>query len=254
MKIAVLVKQVPDTAASIKASGSSISEGGIKWILSPFDENALEAALKIKEGSPDSLITAVSFGPDRVSEALKTAYAFGVDHAVHIKNNDSSPLDVSFTAVILGNYLKKNTFDLILTGHTAIDSQSSMAPSMISEILSCSLINNSLEINIEGNGVRVKREMEEGTSVMKSNFPVVVSATKNLNNPRYPNIKMVMASKKKQIETLESAEFEEGARRIEIVSVENPPQRPQGRIIEGESPARKAEELVKALREEAKVI
>ena len=255
MKIFVLVKQVPDTETSIKVSGSSIAESGVKWIISPFDENAIEGALKLKEAAGgDSTITAVALGPDRVVEALRTAYAFGADKAVHLKDDSTSVLDVSYNAGVLGNFLKNEAPDIIMAGHTAIDSQSSMVPSMISETLGCSNINNALEISVENNTVRVKREIEGGTAVMESPFPAVITAAKNLNSPRYPSLKGIMAAKKKQIETKSADEFSAGIPKIEIVSMELPPPRPPGRIIDGASPAEKAAELVKALREEAKVI
>ncbi|MDH5657357.1 MAG: electron transfer flavoprotein subunit beta/FixA family protein [Spirochaetia bacterium] len=255
MKIFVLVKQVPDTETSIKVSGNSISESGIKWIISPFDEHAIEGALKIKEqAGGNSTITAVSLGPDRVVEALRTAYAFGADYVVHLKDDATSPLDISLAAAVLGNYLKAESPDLILTGHIAIDSQSSMVPAMIAEYLGCPNINNAVEITVEGDSVQVKREVEGGTAKMESKTPVVITAAKNLNSPRYPNLKGIMAAKKKPIDTKPAEDYASGAVKVEVVSLELPPPRPAGRIIDGASPAEKAAELVKALRDEAKVI
>jgi electron transfer flavoprotein beta subunit len=255
MKIFVLVKQTPDTETSMKLSGTSINESGVKWIISPFDENAIEGALKIKEKvGGDTTITAVALGPDRVTESLRTAYAFGADRAVHIKDDVTSVIDVSYNASVLGNYLKTESPDIILAGHTAIDSQSSMVPGMISEILCCANINNANEITVENNTVRVKREIEGGSAVMKSPLPVVITAAKSLNTPRYPSLKGIMAAKKKQIETKSADEFSAGVPKIEIVSMELPPPRPPGRIIDGATSSEKAEKLVKALREEAKVI
>jgi electron transfer flavoprotein beta subunit len=199
-------------------------------------------------------ITAVSLGPDRVQEALRTAYALGVDKAVQIKDDSYNVLDVNYTAHVLAAYLKQLNPDLILAGHIAIDSQSSMVPAMIAQILGCPNINNAVSIEINGSTVKVKREIEGGTGEMTASGMVVITAAKNLNDPRYPSLKGIMASKKKQIEVIDAGSLGVNAPKIEIVSLEPPPPRPPGRIIEGETPEDKAKELVRLLREEAKVI
>jgi len=254
MNIAVLIKQVPDTETRLKVSDTSIVETGIKWIVSPFDEHALEAALQLKEKNEGSTITAISLGPDRVVEALKTAFAFGVDRAVHIKDDAYNVLDISYTAAALAGYLKTESFDLILTGHTAIDSQSSMVPAMIAESLDCPNINQAVGIAVNGSEIDVKRDIEGGTAHMVSPFPVVVTATKGLNQPRYPSLKNVMAAKKKQPEQVAAESVAGEIRKIEVISMELPPARPPARIIEGDSAAAKAAELARALKDEAKVI
>ncbi|MBE7439581.1 MAG: electron transfer flavoprotein subunit beta/FixA family protein [Spirochaetales bacterium] len=251
MKIYVLVKQVPDTETNLKIAGAGINEAGVKWIVSPFDEHALEAALRLKEKTGGT-VTAVSLGPDRVVETLRTAYALGVDHAVHLKDDSYNVLDVSYAAAVLADYLKAEGADLILTGHIAIDSQSSMVPAMIAEHLGCANINSCVELNVDGTNVDAKREIEGGTARMKTTLPVVITAAKNLNDPRYPSLKGLMAAKKKQIETKPAASV--SVARIEVVSLELPPARPAGRIIDGDSPEAKATQLVQALRNEAKVI
>lgn len=253
MNIFVLVKQVPDTETQIKTSGAGINEAGIKWIVSPFDEHALEEALRQKEKTGAS-VTAVTLGPERCTEALRTAYALGVDKAVHIKDDSYNVLDLGYTAATLAAYLKEAGADLILAGHIAIDSQSSMVPSMIAQHLGVASINNAIELNIDGDKVSVKREIEGGTATMESSVPVVITAAKGLNEPRYPSLKGIMASKKKQIETKEVSELSIEAARVEVLGMEPPPPRPPGRIIEGDSVEAKAAELVKALREEVKVI
>ncbi len=253
MKICVLVKQVPDTETRIKISGTGIDESGIKWIVSPFDEHALEEALRLKEKTGGE-VTAVSLGPDRVIEALRTAYALGVDNAIHLKDDTYNVLDVSYAASVLAAFLKAGGFDIILSGHIAIDSQSSMVPAMIAELLGCANVNNAIEVSVEAGKVTVKREIEGGTAKMSGPTPVVITAAKDLNDPRYPSLKGIMASKKKKIDTQPADTSAAQAPRVQVVSLEMPPPRPPGRIIEGDSPEAKAAELTKSLREEIKVI
>ncbi len=253
MKIYVLVKQVPDTETSIKVSGAGIAEAGIKWIVSPFDENALEEALRLKEKTGGT-ITAVSLGPDRVVDALRTAYALGADSAIHIKDDSYNVLDVSYAATALGKFLEAEKPDIVMTGHNAIDSQSSMVPAMIAEIMGCTLITSALQVSAEGGKITARKEIEGGSAKIESATPVVITATKSLNDPRYPSLKGIMASKKKQVEVKPVDSLGVTAAKVEVASLEPPPPRPPGRILAGDSPEAKAKDLVKALREEAKVI
>ena len=255
MKIYVLVKQVPDTETNIKIDGAKVGESGVKWIVSPFDEHALEESLRLKDKTGGT-ITAVALGPQRCQEALRTAYALGVDNAVHIKDDSYDVLDVSYAAGVLASFLKAEGADIVLAGHIAIDSQSSSVPAMIAEAMGCANINNAIELSLDGDKVRAKREIEGGTAIMTTTKPVVVSAAKNLNDPRYPSLKGIMASKKKKIEERAVADVLGGATvpRITVVSLEAPPARPAGRVLDGADPKAKAAALVKVLREEAKVI
>lgn len=253
MNIFVLVKQVPDTETKIKVSGSGIDDSDIKWIVSPFDEHAIEEALKIKTATGGT-VTAVSLGNDRVIEALRAALAMGADKAVHLKDDNYNVLDVGYAASVLGSYLKGASADLILTGHIAIDSQSSMTPSMIAAHLECANINNAVEVTVNGSHIKVKREVEGGTAIMETDTPVVISAAKKLNEPRYPSLKGKMAAKKIKPEVVDVASLNVQTAKVEIVSIELPPPRPPGRIIEGETAQERAATLVKLLREEAKVI
>ncbi len=255
MKIAVLVKQVPDTETQIagKISGNRIDENGIKWIVSPFDEHAIEEALKIREQHKAEVV-AISLGPDRVQEALRTAYALGVDCVIHIKDDTYNTLDVNYTSQILAACLKQENPDIILTGHIAIDSQSSMVPGMIAQILNIPNINNAIKVEISNNKAKVTREIEGGTADVEADLPVLLTATKKLNDPKYPSLKGILAAKKKQIQVVDAKSLGVNPPKIEILSIEPPPPRPPGRIIEGQSPEEKAKELVRFLREEAKVI
>lgn len=255
MKIAVLVKQVPDTETQIsgKISGNQINEAGIKWIVSPFDEHALEEAIRIKEKHKAEVI-AISLGPDRVQEVLRTAYALGVDRVAHLKDDSYNVLDVHYAAQVLAAFLKQESPDIIFTGNIAIDSQSSMVPTMIAQILNIPSIINAIKVEINGNKVKITREIEGGTADVETEMPVLITATKKLNEPKYPPLKGILAAKKKTINVVNVSSLGVNPPKIEIVSLEPPPPRPPGRIIDGATPEDKAKELVRLLREEAKVI
>ena len=253
VKIIVLIKQVPDTETRIKIKGPSIDDTGVKWITSPFDEHALEEALRQREKAGAEIL-AVSLGPERCKEALRNAYALGVDKAIHIKDENYNVLDVSYTAEVIAKYLEGIEAGVILCGHIAIDSQSSMVPAMIAERLGIANVNNAVELKIEGDKVKIRREIEGGRAIVETSLPVLVTAAKDLNDIRYPSLKGIMAAKKKQIESIDIASLGVEKGKLELLSIDPPPARPPGRVIDASSPEAKAKELVKALREEVKVI
>ena len=253
MKVLVLVKQVPDTEANIKPQGSGISEGGIKWIISPYDEFAIEEGLKIREKNGGEVI-AVSVGPDRVVEALRTSYAMGVDKAVHIKTDDYQTLDSYYTSTLLAEFAKSENPDVIIGGRQSIDSDSSQVVIQIAEYLGIPHMALTLKLDIDGSNARATREVEGGTAEVEAALPVAVTAQKGLNEPRYPSLKGIMTAKKKPVDVKTPADLGAPAGSIEVVSIESPPPRAEGRILEGSDPAQLAAQLVKALREEAKVI
>ena len=255
MKIVVLIKQVPDTETRLNidsTSGNSIDETGIKWITSPFDENGIEEAIRQRDKT-GAEVHAVSLGPERVKDALRSAYVLGVDIATLIKDDSYNALDINYASAVLASYIKTLNADIIFTGHTAIDSQSSMVPAMIACHLGIPNVNNAIEVHIDGNKAKIHREIEGGKAVMELELPTLISAAKDLNDVRYPSLKGIMAAKKKEIEIIEVASLGVELKPIEIVSIDLPPARPSGRIIEGDSAEVKATDLVKSLREEVKV-
>ena len=255
MKIFVLIKQVPDTETRVKLDGKGINESNIKWIISPFDEHAIEEAI-LQKAKTQAETTVITLGPSRCVSALRTAFAMGIENGVHIQDDSYNVLNTSYTAAILAAYLKQASPDIVFTGHTAIDSQSAIVPSMIAQHLGISNINNAVEVNVKDTSVEVKREFETGLGIISSPLPVVISAAKSLNNPRYPSLKGIMSAKKKEIKVVEASSLglENTNLHIEIESLELPPPRPPGRVIEADDSQGKASILVKALREEAKVI
>jgi len=253
MKIVVLVKQVPDTETNIKVGDKAINESGVKWITSPYDEFAIEEGIRIREKSGGEVI-AVSLGPDRVIEALRNAYAMGVDRAVHIKVDDYVTFDSTYTSELIANFIKSENADIVLGGRQSIDTDSSQVVLQVAERLGIAHIAMALEITIADKTVTAKREIEGGTEVIETLLPVAVTAQKGLNEPRYPSLKGIMSAKKKPIETKKAEELGATASKLEVVSLEPPPPRIAGRKLEAADAQSYASQLVKALREEAKVI
>jgi electron transfer flavoprotein beta subunit len=253
MKIVVLVKQVPDTETNIKVGDKSINEAGIKWIISPYDEFAIEEGIRIREKSGGEVI-AVSVGPDRVVDALRTAYAMGVDKAVHIKADDYNTFDSAFTSEVLAAFAKAEGAELVIGGRQSIDTDSSQVAIQIAERMGAAHIAMALKLDIDGKTVKATKEIDGGTANVETSLPVVVTAQKGLNEPRYPSLKGIMTAKKKPIDTKTPADFGVSAGKIEVVGLEPPPPRIAGRKLEAADAAGYAQQLVKALREEAKVI
>ncbi|MCC5815616.1 MAG: electron transfer flavoprotein subunit beta/FixA family protein [Leptospira sp.] len=253
MKIVVLVKQVPDTETNIKVGDKTINEAGIKWIISPYDEFAIEEGIRIREKSGGEVI-AVSVGPDRVVEALRTAYAMGVDKAVHIKVDDFNTFDSGYTSEVLASFAKAEGADLVIGGRQSIDTDSSQVAIQIAERMGAAHIAMALKLEISDKTVKATKEIDGGTAEVETSLPLVVTAQKGLNEPRYPSLKGIMTAKKKPIDTKTPADLGVSAGAVEVVSLEPPPPRIAGRKLEASDAADFASQLVKALREEAKVI
>lgn len=256
MNIYACIKQVPDTEASILIKdGKSIQEATIKWIVSPYDEYAIEEALKLKEKIPGSTVTAVCLGPERVQNALRTALAMGADKAVHIESN--SYLDDQNTARALAVVIKADTtFGVIFTGKQAIDNDSYQLHILLAENLAIPVATNVTAFAVEGQKVEVQREIDEGAKEMiQMSIPCVVAAAKGLNTPRYASMMGIMKAKKTEIKkiTLSEIGISETQNKVQLLKLSAPAEKPQGRIIPGE-PADAVRELVRLLREEAKVL
>lgn len=251
MKIAVCVKRVPDTETRIKiaADGKSIDEAGVKFVLNPYDEFALEEALRIKERLGGvAEVTAITLGPDSAQETLRTALAMGADRAVHLVASRQVP-DPLVAARALTAELRSGGYDLVLCGKLAIDDYSHAVGSMIGELLGIPSVSGVARLEIEQNRGRAEREVEGGIEVVEFSLPAVVTTDKGLNEPRYPSLKGIMQAKKKPLET-KPVELEEGG--LEVMELAPPPERKPGRIV-GEGPDA-VPALIEALRNEAKVL
>lgn len=256
MNIYACIKQVPDTEASILIKdGRTINEANVKWIISPYDEYAVEEALKLKEKNPGSRVTAVCLGPDRVQNALRTALAMGADAAVHVES--TAMLDAQNTARALAHVIRADKdFGVIFLGRQAIDDDASQVHLLLAEELSIPAATNVLVFACAGATARVEREIGEGArEVVEMAVPCVVAAAKGLNTPRYASMMGIMKAKKIEIKKVALAEtgVDEAQNKVRLLKLSAPAEKPQGRVIPGE-PAEAVRELVRLLREEAKVL
>ena len=249
MNIVVLVKAVADSEASIRpaADGKSVSLDGISLIVNPYDEYAIEEALKLRDADGSGEVVAVSLGGDDVPKVLRTALAMGVDRAIHIKGAVS--LDPLATARILAAALKSVSFDLILCGKQAIDHDHSAVGIMVAELLDLPSVSVVTKLERSDNKLRLEREVEGGAEVIETSLPCVVTCQKGLNEPRYASLKGIMAAKKKPLDEVAPQATES---HIEVLSIEPRPPRKPGEIVGQGVDAIPV--LIKKLREEAKVI
>lgn len=258
MKIAVLIKQVPDTETKIriKADASGIEENDVKFVLNPYDEFAVEEAIKTKDKAPGSETFVISVGTDRAVETMRTALAMGIDKAIHL-STDGQVFDSFLTAKALAGLTKSRGFDLILCGKQAIDGDNAQVPAMVAELLDLPqvMVVEKLEVKPDATGAMVTRAVSGGSmEVYDVSFPAILGCEKGLNTPRYASLPGIMKAKSKPVEKLKAADFLEGATAlVQFVNFKLPAERAAGKKIEGE-PAVQAATLVKLLREEAKVI
>jgi electron transfer flavoprotein beta subunit len=258
MNIFVLLKQVPDTETKIKVTGdgSGIEKGDIKWIINPYDEFAVEEALKTKEKLKEGSVTVVTVGPDRAVEALRTAVAMGADNAIHIKT-DGDVADTYLVGKALAEAAKKESAQLVLTGKQAIDDDQAATFGYVAEFLnfpSASVVVK-MEISADKKSVKVEREVEGGARhVIDMPVPALVAVNKGINTPRYASLPGIMKAKKKEIKTYALADLVGGATAtVKESGYQLPPERAAGKKLSGDAAAQ-AKELVRLLREEAKVI
>ena len=255
MNIIVCVKQVPDTEAVLQVKdGKTINEEGIKWIVNPYDEYAIEEALKQKEKISDSTVTVITLGPNRADSALRTALAMGAQNAVHIETDEFT--DHKTTAKALANAIKQEDPGIIFMGKQAIDDDSYLTHAYLAEYLEAPVATNVLGFNYEENKVTVEREIDEGArEKIEMQIPCIVAATKGLNEPRYPSLMGIMKAKKIPIKklTLADAGISEINNKIRTEKLYSLPEKPEGKVIEDE-PEAAVKTLVKLLKEEAKVL
>lgn len=257
MNIVVLLKQVPDTETKIRVTGdkSGIEKNDIKWIINPYDEFAIEEALKTKERLKEGSVTVVTVGPDRTVEALRTAVAMGADNAIHVKT-DSDALDTATVAKALSEVLKKENAQLVFTGKQAIDDDQAATFGYVAEWVdwpSASVVVK-VEIAADKKSLKAERDVEGGARhIIEMPIPCLLAVDKGINTPRYASLPGIMKAKKKEIKSYLLADLGSSAPTVKDFDYQLPPERSAGKKLAGDA-ATQVKELVKLLREEAKVI
>ncbi|MGQ9631769.1 MAG: electron transfer flavoprotein subunit beta/FixA family protein [bacterium] len=250
MNIVVCVKRVPDTEAKIRIGkdGKTVNPEGAEYTLNPYDEYAVEEALRIKERSGGGRVTVISLGPGDSASAIRSALAMGVDGAILLRAEGHWG-DASSTASALAEALKGMEFDLLLFGKQAVDDDDAQVGPRVAQILGIPCVTVVTKLEIAGGRAIAERETETGKEVVEVSLPAAFTAEKGLNEPRYASLKGIMAAKRKPIEEREASVI---PAKVEVLKLEYPPTRPPGRVV-GEG-AEAVPELVRLLREEARVI
>jgi electron transfer flavoprotein beta subunit len=248
MKIAVCVSHVPDTATKIKigSDGKSIDPAGVTYIINPYDEFAVEEALKTKEQTGSEVVL-ISVGGDANKETIRKGLAMGADQGVLLKSEGY--YDSLSVAHSLADEIRAQNCDLVFFGKQSVDYDNGITGQLTAEILGYNCISVVVAFKLENNKITAEREIEGGREVVETELPAIITTQKGLNEPRYASLKGIMASKKKVIE-------EKPAKAVndltEIIKFTLPATKQPGRIIGTDASA--VPELVRLLREEAKVI
>jgi electron transfer flavoprotein beta subunit len=262
MNSIVCLKEVPDTETRIEVRDGKIVEEGIQYVVNPYDEFALEEALKWQE-QVGGKVTLVSLGPERARESILKGLAMGADEVYQLADDAFLGGDPYATAKALAAAIQKlGDYDAIFCGRQAVDDDSAAVGIMLAEMLNLPHVSvvSRLEIDAEAKTARAERDIEGGKEVVELPLPAVITAQKGLNEPRYPSFRGIRQARTKPFAVwnvadvgLDAQEVGAAGAKLDVVEITPPPERPGGRVIPGE-PAEAAREVVRLLREEAKVI
>jgi electron transfer flavoprotein beta subunit len=257
MNIIVTVKQTFDTEAKIVLDDQgNIDSNGVNLVINPYDEFAIEEALKLKEQFGGE-ITVVSVGGERATEAIRTALAMGCDKAVRVDDPLLEDADEWVYAQVLAKAVSELPYDLILSGRIAVDDGSSQVAVRLAEALGIPSVSSIIKLEVDGGNALVTRETDGGTEQIEVALPSVLTAQKGLNEPRLPSMRGIMGAKKKEISVKCLADMDlvadDVASKMGKPKFSLPPARKAGKVIPGEAPDA-ARELARLLHDEAKVI
>lgn len=262
MRILTIVKHVPDSNATLKVlpDGSGIDPAGLKLVIDPFDEFGVELAVQQREKRKDvAEIVAITIGGDKAAEALRIALAMGADSAIHLNDAAFESINEVFAGHILAEAIKKESpFDLIVCGKFNIDLDAGGVGPAVAEFLGWPHVGavQGLELAADGKSFVARRRIEGAEEVVEGSLPAVLTIEKGLVEPRYPSLPNLMKAKKKPVKLVTGKDIAVDASlqsAVQFQALAPPPPRPPCKLVEGE-PADMARELVRLLREEAKVI
>jgi electron transfer flavoprotein beta subunit len=248
MKILVLLKRVPDTAAKIRVAGDGfgIDPSGVEYVMNPYDEIAVEQAIQMKEADGSS-VAVLCLGPKEATKEIRTALAMGADEGILLV--DEAPhRDAVSTADALAEAAKEGGYDLILGGWKAVDTDDGAVAHLLAARAGIPCVTLAMKIEAADGGLTVHREVEGATEVVKVGLPALVTCQKGLVEPRYTSLKGIMMAKRKKIDERPAAAAEPA---VKLVEMSMPPPRPEGRIV-GEG-AEAVPALIEALSDEQKL-
>jgi electron transfer flavoprotein beta subunit len=259
LKIAVLVKEVPDAAVTkrIDPSTGRMDRGGEKN-LNPYDTHAIEAAMQIKEGGVVEVdeVVAVTMGPETAVRALHKAVSLGADRSVHLTDPSLAGSDVAATGYALAKVLQSESPDLVLLGQQSDDGECYTIGAVVAEHLGMPSLTQVIAMEVSSDGVKCERQAEYGYDTVQVDFPAVISVGDAINEPRYPSLKAIMGAKKKPLDTkatgdvgIEADKVGEAGSKVACGDFKAPPQKAGGEIIEDEDTNETVEKIVNWLDE-----
>ncbi len=254
MKILVPIKRVVDykVKINVKSDGSGVELANVKMSVNPFDEIAVEEAVRLKEAGKATEIIVVTIGPDKAQEQIRTAMAIGADRGILVKTD--SPIDLGgveplAVAKALKAIVEKESPDLVIMGKQSIDDDSNQTGQMLSALLGWSQGTFASELNVTDSGIQVTREIDGGLETLEIKAPAIITTDLRLNEPRFAKLPDIMKAKKKQLDVIEPSELGvDFSPRLEIVDVSDPPVRQGGIKVPD------VDTLIDKLKNEAKVI
>lgn len=257
MDIYVLMKKTFDTEEKINVSGGRVEDDGAEYIINPYDEYAIEEAIKQRDEHGGE-VTVVTIGDEDSEKQLRTALAMGADKAVLINTEDDlEDGDQYTTAKILEAFFEDKEPDLILAGNVAIDEASGQVGPRVADLLGIPYVTTITGLKIDGDKVTIEKDVEGDVEIIETTLPLLVTCQQGLNEPRYPSLPGIMKAKKKPLEELELDDLDldedDVEAKTETVEVFLPPEKQAGRILQGEL-KEQVKELVALLKDEAKVL
>ncbi|MEK4802426.1 electron transfer flavoprotein subunit beta/FixA family protein [Oceanobacillus sp. FSL K6-0118] len=257
MNIYVLLKRTFDTEEKIVVSNGVIEEDGAEFIINPYDEYAVEEAIKQRDEHGGE-VTVVTIGDEESEKQLRTALAMGADKAVLINTEeDLEEGDQFTTAKILEAFFEDKEVDLILAGNVAIDEASGQVGPRVAELLGIPYVTTVTKLSIDGKTVNIEKDVEGDVEVIESSLPLLVTCQQGLNEPRYPSLPGIMKAKKKPLEELELDDLDIDEDDVEAktktIDIFLPAEKEAGKVLEGELEDQ-VKELVSLLKNEAKVL
>ncbi|MFD1426365.1 electron transfer flavoprotein beta subunit [Kroppenstedtia sanguinis] len=256
MNILVCLKQTFDTEERIVIEDGQISEDGVEFIINPYDEYAVEEAIRLRDEHGGE-VTVITVGPERAEQALRTAMAMGADKGIIVEDEDLESADEYSIARVLAAVIEDLEYDIILGGYMAVDDGSAQVGPRLAELLGIPHISTITKLTVDGETVEVEKDVEGDTENIQSKLPILVTAQQGLNDPRYPSLPGIMKAKKKPLERMDLDDLDvdeddlEG--KTETLEIFLPPEKEAGKILDGELDAQ-VKELVQLLHKEAKVI